>query len=69
MAKVTHSLPPESTSETVVQDREAVVAGVIRVFRGIGVTSGDLRPWAPWCPVLGELADAMDESAAAAGAA
>jgi hypothetical protein len=69
MVKVTHSLPPETTPEDATQDRDAVIAGTIRVFRGVGVTSGDLRSWAPWCPVLGELADAMDADADMAGAA
>jgi hypothetical protein len=65
MAKVTHSLPPETTPEIAVQDRDAVIAGTIRVFRGVGITSGDLRSWAPWCPALGDLADAMDSPAGA----
>ena len=65
MAKVTHSRPDEPVPESASEDREAVIAGAIRVFRGIGVTASDLRPWAPWCPVLGELADAMEMRAAA----
>jgi hypothetical protein len=60
MANVTH--PAQD-------DRDAVLAGTIRVFRGVGVTSGDLRSWAPWCPVLEELADAMDADEPRAGAA
>lgn len=55
--------------DAAMQDRDAVIAGTIRVFRSVGVTSGDLRSWAPWCPVLGELADAMDKDAPMAGAA
>jgi hypothetical protein len=51
------------------EDRAVVVAEAVQVFRSIGVTAGDLRAWAPWCPVLGEMADAMDESQAVAGAA
>lgn len=47
------------------QDRDAVVAGAIRIFREVGITARDLRPWAPWCPALGELADAMDAWAGA----
>jgi hypothetical protein len=62
MVKVTQ---PEATDG----DRDAVFAGAIGVFRGIGVTAGDLRPWAPWCPVLRDLADAMDADQKIAGAA
>lgn len=51
--------------DAAVQDRDAVIAGTVRVFRSVGVTSGDLRSWASWCPVLGELADAMDARAGA----
>jgi hypothetical protein len=50
----------------VIQDRDAVVAGVTGIFRDVGITAGDLRSWAPWCPALGELADAMDSPAGAA---
>ena len=56
MAKVTDSPAPEAAT----QDRDAVIAGATRIFREVGVTAGDLRPWARWCPALGELADAMD---------
>jgi hypothetical protein len=50
-------------------DRDAVIAGAIQVFRSVGVTAADLRAWAPWCPALGELADAMSKSTPMAGAA
>ena len=56
--------PPEP--ETAARDRAAAVAGATRIFREIGVTAADLRHWAPWCPALGELADAMDSPAGAA---
>lgn len=49
-----------SASVLAAQDRDAAIAGTIRVFSEIGVTAEDLRQWAPWCPALGELADAMD---------
>jgi hypothetical protein len=65
MAKVTHALPPEPIPATAVEDRDAVVAGVTGIFREIGITAHDLRSWAPWCPALGELADAMDSPAGA----
>jgi hypothetical protein len=63
MAKVTQSRPPETMPEATIQDRDAVIAGATRIFREVGVTAEDLRTWAPWCPVLGELADAMEMSA------
>jgi hypothetical protein len=69
MPKVTHPPEPGTTLEAADGDRDAVFAGAIRVFRGVGVTAADLRPWAPWCPVLGELADAMDADQKLAGAA
>jgi hypothetical protein len=50
-------------TDTALQDRDAAIAGAIRVFRELGVTAEDLRYWAPWCPALGTLADAMDDSA------
>jgi hypothetical protein len=65
MAKVTHSLPPEPISDIAVEDRDVVVAGVTGIFREVGITADDLRAWAPWCPALGELADAMDSRAGA----
>ena len=57
--------PPETVPETAIQDRDAVIAGTTRIFREIGVTAADLRHWAPWCPALGELADAMETAAGA----
>ena len=51
--------------DAAVQDRDAVIAGTIRVFRSVGITADDLRSWAPWCPALAELADAMDSPAGA----
>jgi hypothetical protein len=68
MAKVTDSLSPGTKPEAATQDRDAVIAGATRIFREVGVTAGDLRPWARWCPALGELADAMDADAGMAGA-
>jgi hypothetical protein len=65
MAKVTHQRSPETTPEAAAQDRAAVIAGTTRIFREVGVTADDLRAWAPWCPVFGELADAMEMPAGA----
>jgi hypothetical protein len=58
MANLAPSSPQEP--DTAAQDRAAVIAGATRIFREIGVTAADLRHWAPWCPALGDLADAMD---------
>jgi hypothetical protein len=58
---------PDAIPETAAQDRGAVIAGATRIFREVGVTAGDLRPWASWCPALRELADAMDADAGMAG--
>jgi hypothetical protein len=60
MAKVTRTRPREPRPETLIQDRDTVFAGTIRIFRELGITAADLRAWVPWCPQLGELADAMD---------
>jgi len=68
MTKVTDWLPPETMPEATTQDRDAVIAGATRIFREVGVTAGDLRPWASWCPALGELADAMDTDPFTVGA-
>jgi hypothetical protein len=66
MPNVTHSLPSDPVPDAVAEDRAAVVAGVTGIFRQVGITANDLRSWAPWCPALGELADAMDPLAGAA---
>jgi hypothetical protein len=58
-------LPPDPLPDAAVQDRDAVVAGVTGIFREVGITADDLRSWAPWCPALGELADAMETLAGA----
>jgi hypothetical protein len=51
---------PRGIPGPVRKDRNATVTGAISIFREIGVTADDLRQWAPWCPALGELADALD---------
>ena len=61
--------PSPQDPEAAAQDRDAVIAGATRIFRELGVTAGDLRHWVPWCPVLGEFADAMDADTDMAGAA
>ncbi len=58
MKTVTHS-QPATGDETVTS---AVAA---RIFLGAGVIPNVIRPFAAACPVLGEIADAMDALAGA----
>ena len=55
METVTHSRTANSDGGTV-----TTTDLVARTFLGAGVVPNEIRPFAAACPVLGEIADAMD---------